>query len=254
MTVPAEATQPHTRLLKCALEIEESRAYWRRRNGTSPTVQQAFEDYWFGARSMSRIEVLLANLRVRFDAFPEALAVLHRWHSMAPETRALVCHWHLQLADPLYRTITGEQMVARRSGPRPEVTRDLVVKWVGERGPGRWTMSTRIQFASKLLSAAHAAGLVGSTKDPRPLLVPRVPDDALAYLLHLLRGIRFDGSMLANPYLASVGLDDGSLYERLAALPCLRFGRQGDVVDFGWRFDSLHAWAEATVLRAEEPS
>lgn len=247
----SEATQHHTRLLKCALEIEESRAYWRLRNGEAPTAKQAFDDYWFGARSMSRIEVLLANLRVRFDAFPEALAVLHRWRHMGPDTRALVCHWHLQLADPLYRTITGSLMVARRLGSRAEVTRDLVVKWVVEHGPRQWTLATRVQFASKLLSAAHAAGLVGTTKDPRPLVLPRVPDDALAYLLHLLRGVSFEGTLLANPYLGSVGLEGDDLFQRLATLPSLRFERQGDLVDFGWRFDDLCSWAEATVLRGE---
>jgi hypothetical protein len=246
--VAAEATELHTRLLKCALEVEESRAYWTRRNETPPTAQNAFEEYWFGARSMSRIEVLLANLRVRFDAFPETLEVLHRWTSMSPETRASICHWHLQLADPLYRAFTGEFLVARRQGARPEVTHDLVVNWVRDRTPSRWTMSTKVQFASKLLSAAHSAGLVGSKRDPRPLAVPRIPDEALEYLLYLLRGIEFEGTLLANPYLASLGLEGSELFDRLATLRSLAFVRQGTVVDFGWRFASLRAWADGTVL------
>ena len=35
--------------------------------------------YSIGARSLAWIEVLPTNLRARFDAVPEALAVLHRW-------------------------------------------------------------------------------------------------------------------------------------------------------------------------------
>ncbi|MCX5953197.1 MAG: hypothetical protein NTZ40_06835 [Cyanobacteria bacterium] len=37
-------------------------------------------------------------------------------------------------------------------------------------------------------------------------MFPLVPDDALTYLLHLLREVDFEGTVLANPYLRSVGL------------------------------------------------
>lgn len=241
---PCETTDVHTRLLKCALEVEDARAFWARAGAAKHvTAQVAFDEYWFGARSLARIEVLLTNLRARFAAFPEALDVLHRWHEMAPDTRRTICHWHLQLSDPLYRRFTGDYLVARRAGPRPEITRDLVVGWVGQQGPGRWTMSTRIQFASKLLSAAYSAGLVTANRDPRPLAVPRVPDEALEYLLYLLRHITFEGSLLDNPYTRSVGLEDDALEDRLRMLPGLVFRRQGDLIDFGWRYDRLQSWA-----------
>ena len=253
MTQPAEVTSIHTRLLKCALEVEDSRAYWSHRDGSDrPAADVAFSEYWFGARSMSRVEVLLTNFRARFDAYPQALRVLHAWRHMSPPTRSAVCHWHLQLADPLYRAFSGEFLVKRRDGPRPEVTRDLVTEWVADQGPGRWTMATKIQFASKLLSSAYAAELVRSKRDPRPLGVPQVPDEALEYLLHLLREVTFEGSLMDNPYLASVGLDGSVLTDRLATLPSLRFGSQAGVVHFGWRYDSLEAWAQATVAQEEE--
>src|SRR5215831_1296777 len=162
---PREATQVHTRLLKCALEVEDSRAYWAHADRwASANTRRAFDEYWFGARSLSRIEVLLANMRARFDAFPPALEILHRWPHMAPDERRVICHWHLQLADPLYRAFTGEYLVSRRAGSRVEVTRDLVVVWVGQNGPSRWTMATRIQFASKLLSASFSAGLLATNR------------------------------------------------------------------------------------------
>lgn len=245
---PQEVTAVHTRLLKCALQIEEARAYWAHTDGTTPvTVQRAFDEYWFGARSLAWVEVLLNNMRARFDAFPAALQLLHHWPTMTPDLRRLLCHWHLQLADPLYRAFTGDFLVTRRNGPRAEVTRDLVVKWVGEQGPGRWTMATRMQFASKLLSAAFAAGLVDAKRDPRPLVVPRVGDEALAYLLYLLREIQFAGTLLDNPYLASVDYQGTLLEERLRKLPGLTFQRQGDLVDFGWHYANLTQWATATL-------
>ena len=249
---PHEATEVHTRLLKCALEVEDSRAFWAHADATTnATAQQAFDEYWFGARSLARIEVLLTNMRARFTAFPAALDVLHCWPHMSPDARRIVCHWHLQLADPLYRRFTGTYLVARRAGPRPEVTRDLVVGWVGQQGPGRWTMSTRIQFASKLLSAAYSAGLVTSNRDPRPLARPRVPDDALEYLMYLLRETTFEGSLLDNLYASSVGLEGCFLEDRLRTLPGLGFKRQGDLTDFGWRHNTLLTWADVNLSGGE---
>lgn len=245
---PREVTEVHTRLLKCALEVEDCRAYWAHADGSQHVgAQQAFDGYWFGARSLSRIEVLLANMRARFDAYPAALAVLHRWQHMAPDTRRVICHWHLQLADPLYRAFTGEYLVSRRSGHRADITRDLTVSWVGDQGPGRWTMATRIQFASKLLSSAFSAGLVATNRDPRPLVIPRVPDDALEYLVYLLRGVGFEGTLLRNPYAASVGLDELSLDDRLRRLPALTFSRQGDLFEMAWQYADLQSWAATKV-------
>lgn len=246
---PDEAQDVHTRLLKCALEIEDARAYWRYTDGSQKADSQtAFDAYWFGARSLARVKVLLTNFRSRFDAYPEAHRVLHRWVDMSPDTRRVICHWHMQLADPLYRNFTGAFLVERRFGSRPEVTRDVVVSWVTSQDPDRWRMSTRIQFASKLLSTAFSAGLVGSNRDPRPLELPRVDDHALSYVLYLLRGLTFSGSLLENPYLASVGLSGVVLEDRLRGLRSLRFKRQSDLIDYGWAYPDLSSWAEATVL------
>ena len=243
----AEVTAVHTRLLKCALIVDESRAWWQHvePDSDSHPAQQAFEEYWFGAKSLARIKVLIANLRGRYDAFPTALAVLRDWSDMDPESRTAICHWHLQLSDPLYRAFAGDYLPGRRAVARAEIRQDQVVSWVSQQGPGRWTMSTRIQFASKLLSCAFAAGLVAGRRDPRPLSFPRVPDAALAYLLHLLRDVDFDGTLTDNPYLRSMGLEGGILEDRLRALPELHYRRLADQVDFGWRFPDLGAWAEA---------
>jgi hypothetical protein len=258
---PAETREIHTRLMKCALEVEESRAYWSRfePGEPPPPVSRVFEEYWFGARSVPRIRVLLTNLRARFDAFPAAARVLHRWSAagMAPDVRRVICHWHLQLSDPLYRAFSGDYLVARRN-ERQSVTHDAVVAWMTKVGHEHWTMGTRIQFASKLLSCAYAAGLVGSTRDPRPLGVPRLDDDALAYLMYLLRDVTFEGTPLANPYLASLGLDGALLEDRLRLLPSLGFSRMGALVEFGWRHRNLEAWADswlppAPLMASENP-
>ena len=247
MTVrPTETVQVHTRLLKCALEVEDSRAYWSHwRPEPSISSQEAFDSYWFGARSLARVKVLLTNFRARFDAFPEAAPVLHHWKHMEPGTRNLICHWHLQLSDVMYRRFTGEFMVERRERGRAELNRDIVIAWVDDQGPGRWTTATRIQLASKLMACAYSAGLLENNRDPRRMRLPRVHNDALAYLMYLLRGVDFEGTLLANPYLASIGLDGRYLEEHLGSAPGLHFRRQGDLHNFGWQYANLGEWGVA---------
>jgi hypothetical protein len=196
---------------------------------------------------MSRVRVLLSNFILRYDAYPEALAVLRGWKLMEPATRRAVCHWHLQLADPLYRRFTGHFLVERRQAASPLLDRGVVARWVASTYPDRWASSTIIQFASKLLSAGSEAGLMTPRKDPRELLLPKITDAALGYILHLLRGVRFSGTLIRNPYLASVGLAGAYLEQRLRSAPGIEYRRMIDLDDFTWKHASLSAWAEATL-------
>lgn len=250
MTLRSEATEIHTRLLRLALGIEESRAYWAHVDPSippGPRALLAFEQRWFGPKSLERVRTLLANFSVRYDAYPEALSVLRRWSAMDPPTRQVICHLHLQMADPIYRGFTGSFLLARRLGPRSTIDRDLVMRWVEDQSPTRWSASTCAQFASKLLSAATEAGLLTAHPDPRTLLFPRVTDQALSYVLYLLRELSFAGTLLDNPYLASIGLAGDVLDQRLRTLPGFTYHRMGHLSDLGWAAPSLAAWAEATL-------
>ncbi len=243
----SELTEVHTCLLRLALGIEESRSYWEHVDPlVSPSARAitAFEQRWFGSRSLERVRFLLASFVDRFDAFPEALHVLRRWRCMDAPTRQVLCHWHVQLSDPLYRRFTGKFLVERRGSPDPRVDRDIVLRWVKNEFPERWSDATRVQFASKLLSAASEAGIVSPKRDPRLLLLPKVSDLALTYLLYLLRGTRFEGTLTENPYLASVGLAGGFLDQRLRALAGLTFRRMAHLNEFEWAASNLTEWAE----------
>jgi hypothetical protein len=248
-----EEDRLHTRVLKCTLEIANSRIFWAESASQQPMqAEVAFEAGWFGHRSLTRLRELLTNLRARYEAFPSALQVLHSWQCMGGDTQKLICHWHLQLSDPLYRQFSGAFLPDRLLQGQPTISKQQVVTWLGEAGGGRWSGSTRLQLASKLLSTAHSAGLIQGRRDPRPIVFPLVPDDALTYLLHLLREVDFQGTLLANPYLRSVGLEGGLLNDRLKRLPDLSFGRQGDLVDMGWKYRDLTDWAAQSGLTGVE--
>lgn len=244
---PSEATEVHTRILRLALGIEDSRSYWEHVDPAVAIADRAlvaFEQRWFGSKSLERVRFLLASFVDRYDAFPEALDVLRRWRSMDAMTRQMICHWHTQLSDPLYRQFTGKFLVERRALRDAKIDRDIVLRWVKNEFPNRWSEATLVQFASKLLSAASEAGVISAKRDPRALLVPKVPDAALAYLMHLLRGVRFAGSLTDNPYLASVGLVEGFLDQRLRSLNGVSFRRMAHLTEFDWEAPTLTAWAE----------
>jgi hypothetical protein len=244
----------HTRMMKCALQIDESRAYWSHIDaGAEPSPQEAFERYWFGAKTLPRVKVLIANMRARYSAFPNALWVLHRWPAMEPSTRRLVAHWHVQLSDPLYRSFAAHYLTERRRHPEPFVSRAAVVRWVAGQGPTRWTHASHVQFASKLLSTAHAAGLLGSVKDPRPLTLPRSDLLALEYLLYLLREVRIDGSLTDNPYARSVGIGPADFAGELRRSDNIEVRALGGLTELHFRFLDLRAWAAARLGISQIP-
>jgi len=242
-----ESTEVHSRLLRCSLCVEESRAYWANVDPHHPreSAVAAFEQSWFGTKSEPWTTELLSNMRVRFDAFPDALRVLAAWRSMRFETRRLICHLHVQLTDPLYRSFTGTFLPERRESIRPSVQRQTVIDWVATNYPDRWALKTQIQFATRLLSCSLAAGLLGGNRDPRAALTPRVPDELLSYLLYVLRDATFEGTLIANPYLSSLGIVGGIVDDRFRGLSSIDFRRVGTTFEIGWRYPDLASWAQA---------
>ena len=142
---PSEETEIHTRILRLALAVEESRAYWEHVDSSNPeslVSNQAFEKRWFGAKSAERVRYLIASLNARYVPFPNALLVLRQWSSMDLATRQALCHWHLQLSDPIYRRFTGQFLVQRRNRAEGSVDRDIVFRWVAFASIHRWKDDT----------------------------------------------------------------------------------------------------------------
>ncbi|MCB9489067.1 MAG: DUF1819 family protein [Deltaproteobacteria bacterium] len=246
-TTNAEETQVQSHLLRVGLASEDSRAYWANADPAADPARQrvtAFENRWFGSKSMERVTLLLTRFAARYDAFPEAFEVMRNWQRMDPQTRDLICHWHLQLSDPLYREFSGAFLVLRHNGRHPAVDRHAVVRWIDEKTAGRWQAATRDRIASNMLSAALEVGLIQSRRDPRMLVYPKVTDLALGYLLYLLRGVRYKGSSIDNPYLASVGLSDDLLDQQVRAVPGVELLHMSGHVEFEWRYPNLLAWAK----------
>jgi hypothetical protein len=233
---------------RLGLAVEESRAYWEAADpalGEPPAL--GFERRCLAARNVERIRTILGAMAQRYDAYPEALAVLARWRRMDVATRRVICHWHLQLADPLYRRFSGEFLVERRaSGDR--IDRPATARWLRQE-------DAEEERAVDLLTAAAQAGLITARRDPRILLDPEVPDRALGYVLYLLRSLGAEPVSFDDPYLASVGLTEDDLARRRPGRLGVRLRRAGagsagvgGLGGVGLDFDhpSLTAWAAAT--------
>jgi hypothetical protein len=183
------------------------------------------------------------ELSSRYDPFPAALAVLRDWPDISPEIRNLVSHWHVQLTDPVYRRFAGELLVAKRGSDAPRLSREATGAWLKKPAPNRWSEPTVLKYAGNLLTTAAQAGLVSKPSRERQILLPNVPDDALSYLLHLLRGVDFEGPLVDNAYLSSMGLRGHALRQRLSALPGVTPRRSGNALKLDFEADSLSAWA-----------
>lgn len=251
-----EVCQFHTRTLRVSLAAEESRAYWKQLNTDIPRDKRAvvaFEERWFGSKSMERVRTLLTEFSHRYDAYPAALDVLLRWRPSDPTTRQNICHWHMQLADPVYRTFTGVFLNQRRFQPDSSIDRDVASRWVTQQLESEWSSATIQRMATGLIAASAAAGLCADRSGIRSLKYPTVTDEALTYWLYFLRHLSFKGSLLDNCYLSSVGLTQGFLEQRLRHLPGLTFNRMGELHDFGWWYADLKSWAtEALGLEWQE--
>ncbi len=244
----SEATEPHTRMMKCTLEVDPSRSYWQAcaSNGGPISKEQAFEKAVFGSKTFLRVERLMADMRHRYDAFPFALEVLGKWHPMELGDRVLICHWHTQLADPIYRSFTGEYLVDRYHGPSATVENDLASRWIEVTVPDRWQIPSRNKIASKMLTSASSAGILSSSRKSRTIKLPRVSDLALTYLMYLLKEIDYAGTAINNLYLTSVGIDSEEAIRRLRKIDHLGFRRQGELISFEWRYPNMFEWAIAT--------
>lgn len=243
--VSREATEIHTRILRCMLAAEDCYAYWQHVDVSIPSEQRAalaFQRRWFGVKSEARVRTLLANMVERFDPFPEALGLLQSLGSVPSTLRPWICHLHLQLSDPIYRRFSGEFLPQRRAEGYAAIDRNIAARWVESVAPERWSTTTSMKFASNMLSAASEAGLLKGRKDPRKLTLSGVPDAAIGYALYLLRTVAFEGTLSDNPYLRSLGIDTALFPLAMTRVPGIGFRAIGGVQEVDWRYPTLVAW------------
>lgn len=249
-THPSEATVVHTRILRCMLAVEDCQAYWRHVDLSVPTAARAalaFEQRWFGVKSEARLRTIMTDMVERFDAYPEAIQLLHELKSIPAKVRALICHVHTQLADPIYRRFTGELLPERRALGYSGIDRETVARWVDGIEPDRWAPKTCIKFASNLLATALNAGLVGGRRDPRAIALAPVPDVVVGYVLYLLRNVAFAGSLTDNLYLRSLGIVPETFAVSVARVPGVRCSELGGTVELTWAEPGLLAWGRKTL-------
>lgn len=243
----AEGMREHTRILRVMLAAEDSLAYWRApfTPGTlAERLQAAFEGHWFGSKSEARVKTLLGDMALRFDAFPAALTALRLWQPPREVTQ-WICHFHIQLADPIYRRFSGEYLPARRGQGYANVDRESVARWIQETWPGRWAPVTAMKFGGNMLATAFEAGLVKERRDPRHLVWPHPPVQAVEYLLYLLREVSIAAPILHSPYIRAIAPDAEDSTELLRPLQAVGINGFGDARSFRWSYPDLLSWAQA---------
>lgn len=172
----------HTGLLRMGLEVKASELFWSRATDEeSPRSrrERARAENWFPDLSEARLRYMLSELERRFP--PNARHALKVWGP--GRQAALVCHWHLQWSDPLYRDFTSNYLVTAWAMPRSDVGSSDVEAWLFARGTHLdWSASTRRRLASGLLGAATEAGFLSGSGRRRELRTVSVERTSLAYL------------------------------------------------------------------------
>lgn len=250
--LPPEKAEEHTRILRVMLNAEDSRSYVRhaeREDYAHPADADAvrrlaFENRWFGNKSEARVNTLLGDMALRFDPYPDALRALNVW-SPPLDVFSWVCHFHVQLADPIYREFTGKFFPERLNDGYTSIDRGAVAAWVESRWPGRWAPTTVMKFAANMLSTGHQAGLFSGARDPRPLLKPTPPGVAVEYLLYLLREVETSEGFLDGPYMRSITPTRLHAIETIRGLANVSLSVLGDVATMDWAYGTLLEWAEA---------
>lgn len=201
-----EQTAPHTGLLRLGLAVEQSVAFWAQAGTEADLdalVERAHQEKWFPNSSESRNRYLVQQLARRFS--PQTRSLLAAQAELSPP---LVCHWHLQLTDPIYRLFTGSYLMSCWSSPTQSVGLEGSVKWVSNQALTiGWRVNTIRRMASGLLSSATEAGLCRkSGRKERELWLPAMTSSETEYLNNLLESV----AALENRslYLLPVGLTE----------------------------------------------
>ena len=175
-------TEEHTGLLRMGLEVEASRIFWKLATEGETSRERrarASAEDWYPDFSEARLRYVLSELERRFP--PATRSALRAW---SPEEQsALVCHWHLQWSDPLYRDFTSSYLVTAWAMPDQGIGVSDVEGWLLQRGTHHgWSPSTRRRLASGLLGAATEAGFLAGHGRRRELRTVGVDRTSLAYL------------------------------------------------------------------------
>lgn len=201
-----ELQTPHTGLLRLGLAVSQSLLFWERAHedwSTEELKNRAFKESWFGELSQSRAHYLVTTLERRFP-FPARQQLGFKRRDTLQQNQ-LVCHWHLQLTDPLYRSFTTSFLFEQWALGEGSVNLEQCVAWVSRQTLAHsWKEITRRRLASALLGAAKDAGLCsGAHRGERMLRIPSVIQTDLSYLKGLL--LSADAEAKLPDYLLSVG-------------------------------------------------
>lgn len=158
------------------LEASASATFWRHADPSESLSERrarALAEEWYLDLSDARRRYLLGEFDKRFS--PAHLRALKAWQPDAERQAPLLCHWHLQWSDPLYREFTSGFLVNAWAQPETKINVDAVDGWLEQRGSHtEWSASTRRRLASGLLSAAGEAGFLkgsGRLKEVRTVTV-----------------------------------------------------------------------------------
>jgi hypothetical protein len=170
------------------LQVDASMRFWSHVQAGESAAERrrrAAQEGWYPELSEARLKYLLSELEKRFPQ--SSLPALQAWSPEGERQAPLVCHWHLQCSDPLYRDFTSSYLVRLWARPDHGLSVAEVDAWLAARAPDRgWSATTRRRLASGLLGAAAEAGLLKGSGRKKEVRTVNVDAASMGYLRSVL--------------------------------------------------------------------
>jgi hypothetical protein len=158
----------------------ESREYIqkvRENESLSETSKRALVEGWFGVKSKDMTRRIVAYLYLRYSNYPLAIKILKFSNDTIDMIDfRMISHFHLLLADPYYRWLTGVYLPSRKQDGFKFVSQEEVIYEFSKIVKSELEPITMKTYCSKLLTTARDVGLLnGKTKKEfeEPVLTER---------------------------------------------------------------------------------
>lgn len=179
-------SEPHLYAYRVTARLMESREYIQKvelEESFSEVLKRAVAEGWFGVKSKDMTRRIIAALYSRYSQYPKGLCILkNSLDTMDSGEFRLISQFHLVLADPYYRWLTGVYFPQRRSDGFGFLSLDELVVEFSKIVQTELKPVTIRSYCSKLLTIARDVGLLKG-KVKKEFEEPEVSEKALLYVL-----------------------------------------------------------------------
>lgn len=177
--------KPHFHAYRVAARLKESIEYIQKvrlEESQTEISNRAIREAWFGSKSKDMTRRIVAYMYARYSIYKTGLRILkNSIEDLEAYDFRMISHFHLQLADPYYRWLTGVYFPKRKQDGFTNVTPDVLIPEFAKVVESDLKPVSIRTYCSKVLTTAKDVGLLkGKTK--KEFDSPILSEKALLYI------------------------------------------------------------------------